>query len=452
MQRAPGRHIADAVGLVHRPRQRRLEGPAVPGVRLARPPDVQVDELVEQRLQHVPGPDPGIGRHLQPVFGRDREADPVRSRARPPHLQLRPPRQRAVGEDRQPAQAVELLVEAHPGDEEVGRRALPRRAVRLPAPSAPWRDAPAPRPRSVAVAGAAAQAAAASPPPSVSPPPPLSPPPARNPAGFGLELVRFDHPVDQPVLTRLFRLEEFVAFHVEGDLLDRLAGVFDVDVVQPVAQLEHLAGVDLDVGGLAFEPARGLVDEDAAVRQRHPFAFRAAGEDQRPGRHRDPVTDGLHVGLDELHRVVDRQARVGGAAGRVDVEADVLVRIVGLEVEQLGDDQVGEVLGHLLAEEDDPLRQQAAVDVEGALAASGLFDDHRDQWHMRLSFSVPAKLALVLRNHLVARFPSLAECATIKLRIRTRDERSSPMTLPGAIRGDPQRRPRRRRPPRSGTR
>src|SRR6201999_1585954 len=89
----------------------------------------------------------------------------------------------------------------------------------------------------------------------------------------------------------------------------------------------------------------------------------------------------LHVGLDELHRVVDRQAGVGGAAGRVDVEADVLVGVLGLKVEELGDDQVGEVLGHLLAEEDDPLRQQAAVDIEGALAASGLLDDHRYQWH-----------------------------------------------------------------------
>src|SRR6202012_5848492 len=47
-----------------------------------------------------------------------------------------------------------------------------------------------------------------------------------------LVLVRLDHPVDQPVLARLFRLEEFVAFHVEVDLVERLAGVFDIDVVE----------------------------------------------------------------------------------------------------------------------------------------------------------------------------------------------------------------------------
>jgi uncharacterized protein YndB with AHSA1/START domain len=50
-------------------------------------------------------------------------------------------------------------------------------------------------------------------------------------------------------------------------------------------------------------------------------------------------------------------------------------------VQQLGDDQVGEVLADRLAQEDDALGQQAAVDVEGALAASGLLDDHRYQWH-----------------------------------------------------------------------
>ena len=43
---------------------------------------------------------------------------------------------------------------------------------------------------------------------------------------------------------------------------------------------------------------------------------------------------------------------------------------------QLSDDEVGDVVVDLLAEEDDPLAQKARVDVEGALAAGGLLDDH----------------------------------------------------------------------------
>jgi hypothetical protein len=65
--------------------------------------------------------------------------------------------------------------------------------------------------------------------------------------------VRLDDPVDQPVLDGLFGLEEAVALHVDVDLLDGLAGVVGVDLVDLRAGLDDLAGVDLDVGRLALE-------------------------------------------------------------------------------------------------------------------------------------------------------------------------------------------------------
>ena len=108
---------------------------------------------------------------------------------------------------------------------------------------------------------------------------------------------------------------------------------------------------------------------------------RSSGEQQRPHRHRDPVADRLHVGSDELHRVVDRHAGVDRAAGRVDVEVDVLVGVVGLQVDELGDDQVGRFLVDLSAEKHDAVVEQSRVDVERALAARGLLDDHRNEWH-----------------------------------------------------------------------
>ena len=63
-----------------------------------------------------------------------------------------------------------------------------------------------------------------------------------------------DHAVDQPVLDGLVGLEEPVALHVVVDLLERLAGVVGVDLVDPPADVEDLPGVDLDVGRLALEP------------------------------------------------------------------------------------------------------------------------------------------------------------------------------------------------------
>ena len=53
----------------------------------------------------------------------------------------------------------------------------------------------------------------------------------------------------------------------------RLARVVGVDLVDPLARLEDLAGVDLDVRRLALEAGRRLVDQDPAVGQRHALAL-----------------------------------------------------------------------------------------------------------------------------------------------------------------------------------
>jgi hypothetical protein len=48
-------------------------------------------------------------------------------------------------------------------------------------------------------------------------------------------------------------------------------------------------------------------------------------------------------------------------------------------VDQLGHDEVRDVLGDRRAQKDDPLVEQARVDVERALTARRLLDDHWDQ-------------------------------------------------------------------------
>jgi hypothetical protein len=148
------------------------------------------------------------------------------------------------------------------------------------------------------------------------------------------------------------------------------------------------------------------MDEDLRVGQRHALSLRPAGEKQRAHAHRDPDADRLHVGLDELHRVVDGEPVVDGAARRVDVDRDVLVGVLGLEVEQLGDSEVRDLVVDRRAEEDDPLVQEPGVDVERALTERRLFDHHRDQRARSFSFllktvaearGLPAGLALELR-------------------------------------------------------
>src|SRR3954454_21146641 len=189
-----------------------------------------------------------------------------------------------------------------------------------------------------------------------------------------------DHPIDDAVVPGLFGGHEVVALGVVANLVVLLLRVLRDDVVEALADVDYLLGVDLDVRGLALEAGADLVDEDLRVGQRHAFALRPAGQQQRAHRHRDADADRLHVGLDEVHRVVDRQARVHRPAGRVDVDRDVLVGILGLQVQELGHDQVGDLIVHGRAEEDDALVQEAAVDVERTLPTGGLLDNHRYEW------------------------------------------------------------------------
>ena len=67
---------------------------------------------------------------------------------------------------------------------------------------------------------------------------------------------------------------------------------------------------DLDVRGRAAKAARSLVDHHLRVRQHVALAGGARREDQRAHRHRHADAVRLHVGLHELHRVVDREAGV----------------------------------------------------------------------------------------------------------------------------------------------
>ena len=71
------------------------------------------------------------------------------------------------------------------------------------------------------------------------------------------------------------------------------------------------------------------------------------------------------VGLDELHGVVDGHAGRHRPAGAVDVQPDVPLGVLAGQVEQLGADDVGDVVVDLGAEEDDALAQEAVEDLVG---------------------------------------------------------------------------------------
>src|SRR5262249_1063624 len=75
--------------------------------------------------------------------------------------------------------------------------------------------------------------------------------------------------------------------------------------------------------------------------QRVPLALGAGAEQELAHGRAETHADGGHVAADELHDVVDGHAGCDRSAGRVDVEPDFLGRVLALEVQQLGDDEVG---------------------------------------------------------------------------------------------------------------
>ena len=120
------------------------------------------------------------------------------------------------------------------------------------------------------------------------------------------------------------------------------------------------------------------MDHDARVRQREAPALGAGGEEQGAHRRRLAHADGGYGRLHVLHRVIDGEARGHRPARAVDVEIDVLVRVLALQEEHLGDDHVGHVVVHGGTEEDDAVLEEPREDVPAALAAVSLLDDRRD--------------------------------------------------------------------------
>src|SRR3954447_20501372 len=196
----------------------------------------------------------------------------------------------------------------------------------------------------------------------------------------GTSLAVRDDLVDQVIFLRLFGGHEVIALGIARDLFQILACVLGKDLVQPATDVDDLLRVDLDVSRLSLEAGGNLMDQDLRVGKRKTLALCAARQEQCAHGHRDADADCLHVGLDELNRVVDRETRVHRPAGRVDVERDVLVGVLRLQVNELGHDEVRDVIRHGRAEKDDSLVEQPRVDVERAFTARRLLYDHRDQW------------------------------------------------------------------------
>src|SRR5215469_1990363 len=133
------------------------------------------------------------------------------------------------------------------------------------------------------------------------------------------------------VLDRLLRVQEVVAVCILHDAFPRLAGMTRENVVDAAAQAQDFAGSDFDICRLAFRSTEGLVNQHSRVWQYKALALGTCCQQYRAHAHGHANTHRRNIGPDPLHGIVDRQASVDHTAGRVDIQVDILCRILALE-------------------------------------------------------------------------------------------------------------------------
>src|SRR3990170_920666 len=107
--------------------------------------------------------------------------------------------------------------------------------------------------------------------------------------------------------------------------------MFYKNCIQPLAGIQDFSCMDVNIGGLSLETSKRLVDHYPGMRQAVAFPLLTAGEQQ--GTHARGLSHAHRADgrLDKLHGIVDGESGGNRTARRIDIEMDILVRILRLE-------------------------------------------------------------------------------------------------------------------------
>ena len=138
--------------------------------------------------------------------------------------------------------------------------------------------------------------------------------------------------------------------------------------VSGLAHVQNQPGLNFNVCRLSLGTAGRLMNHNLRIRQRKPLALGAAGQQERS--HRTGLSDahGRYVAADVLHGIVHCHAGRNNAAGRVNVQKDVLFGILGFQKQKLSANQRRNFVVNLSGQKNNPFFQQARKDVKRALA------------------------------------------------------------------------------------
>src|SRR4029450_2172891 len=151
------------------------------------------------------------------------------------------------------------------------------------------------------------------------------------------------------------------------------------DFDETLFQLEHVIDLTFHVARRSLRASGNLMDHDIGIWKRETLALRSRTEQHRSHACSHPEAIGRHIACEKLHRIINRQARSDRAARRIDIDVNVLFRVLNLQKQQLGNHKISDVIIHRRSDEDDAILEQSRVNIIAALASARLLHDHRNQ-------------------------------------------------------------------------
>src|SRR6267154_4020947 len=184
--------------------------------------------------------------------------------------------------------------------------------------------------------------------------------------------------VDHPVFLGLLGIHDVVALDILFDALHRLPAVLGEQRIDRRAHAQNFFRVQINVCRLTTQPEHPwLVNQDPRVRQGKPFFRGAAGQQHRRNGGRLSDTGRHHVGLHELHGVVNRESRRDRSAWRVNVQLNVFFGIFRLQKEHLRRRKIGDMVIDRRPDKNNVFFQAPRINIVSAFPAAGLFHHYR---------------------------------------------------------------------------
>src|SRR3989344_5950744 len=191
-----------------------------------------------------------------------------------------------------------------------------------------------------------------------------------------------DYLIHQAVMLGLLRRKGEIAVGILFDPGNALAGVLGEYLVQAVLHFKYLPRGYLHFRRLALHAAHDLVQEYLPARQREALALLARTQKHRAHGSRHAYANGGHVRFHVLDGVIDGESRGHHAARAVDVKLNVLLGVLVVQEQELGDDGVRDRIVDRPAQKDDALLQEARIDVIRPFSVLRFFYDRGYEIHV----------------------------------------------------------------------